>query len=185
MQLLCGYEMGWCGLFEVMRLASPAHLWAWDWWAYCIWGRGTGECSSFVGMRWVSMACLRSWDWRVLLICRIEIDECGLFEGSGGGCWSLLYNSILRSWAYSLRLHVILHEWIAFYSVFLNIHQSGVLTMLTCLVPRETSAVMTHSVFTIQPHHFMQSHIHKVHVYLAVMCYCGNKGLTGLKAPTS
>ena len=30
--------------------------------------------------------------------------------------WSLLYSAILRSRADSLRLHVILHEWIAFYS---------------------------------------------------------------------
>ena len=27
--------------------------------------------------------------------------------------------------------HVILHEWVAFYSAFLNIHQNGVLTALT------------------------------------------------------
>ena len=31
-------------------------------------------------------------------------------------CWSLLYSAILRSRADSLRSHVILHEWIAFYS---------------------------------------------------------------------
>ena len=41
--------------------------------------------------------------------------------------WSLLYSTILRSRADSLRSHVILHEWIAFYSSFLNIHRSGVL----------------------------------------------------------
>ena len=44
-------------------------------------------------------------------------------------CWSLLCSTILRFWADSLRLHVILHEWIAFYSTFLNIHQSGVLAV--------------------------------------------------------
>ena len=33
--------------------------------------------------------------------------------------WSLLYSAILRSRADSLRSHVILHEWIAFYSAFL------------------------------------------------------------------
>ena len=32
--------------------------------------------------------------------------------------WSLLYSAILRSRADSLRSHVILHEWIAFYSAF-------------------------------------------------------------------
>ena len=44
--------------------------------------------------------------------------------------WSLLYSAILRSRTDSLRSHVILHEWLAFYSAFLNIHQSGVLTAL-------------------------------------------------------
>jgi len=33
-------------------------------------------------------------------------------------CWSLLYSAILRSWAGSLRSHVILLEWLAFYSAF-------------------------------------------------------------------
>ena len=44
--------------------------------------------------------------------------------------WSLLYSAILRSRADSLRSHVILHEWIAFYSAFLNIHWSGVIWLL-------------------------------------------------------
>ena len=45
------------------------------------------------------------------------------------GCgWSLLYSAILRFRADSLRSHVILHEWLAFYSAFLNIHRSGVRT---------------------------------------------------------
>ena len=34
--------------------------------------------------------------------------------------WSLLYNAILRSRADSLRSQVILHEWIAFYSAFVE-----------------------------------------------------------------
>ena len=38
-----------------------------------------------------------------------------------------------------------------FYSAFLNIHQSGVLTTLAWLVPHETAAVLMHSVYTIQP----------------------------------
>ena len=45
-------------------------------------------------------------------------------------CWSLLYSAILRSRADSLRSRVILHEWLAFYSAFLNIHRSGVDTVL-------------------------------------------------------
>ena len=64
--------------------------------------------------------------------------------------------------------HVILHKWLAFYSAFLNIHPSGVLTALTWLVPHDTASVSACSVYTIQPCHFMQSHIHKVHACLAV-----------------
>ena len=43
-------------------------------------------------------------------------------------CWSLLYSAILWSLADSLRSHVILYEWLAFYSAFLNIHRGGVRT---------------------------------------------------------
>ena len=53
--------------------------------------------------------------------------------------WSLLYSAILRSWADSLRLQGILHEWIAFYSVFFE-YPPGVLT--AWLVPHETAAVL-------------------------------------------
>ena len=59
--------------------------------------------------------------------------------------WLLLYSAILRSRADWLRSHVILHERIiAFYSTFLNIHRSGVLTALAWLVPHETAAVSAH-----------------------------------------
>ena len=68
-----------------------------------------------------------------------------------GCCWSVLYSAVLRSRVDSLRSHVILHEWLAFYSVFLNIHRGGVLTALTWLVPHETAAVSSRSVYTIQP----------------------------------
>ena len=54
--------------------------------------------------------------------------------------WSLLYSTIFRSWANSLHSHVILHVWTAFYSAFLNIHRSGVLTVLAWLVPQESAA---------------------------------------------
>ena len=56
-------------------------------------------------------------------------------------CWLLLCSTILCSQADSLRSHVILHEWIAFYCVLLNIHQSGVLAVLVWLVPHETAAI--------------------------------------------
>ena len=70
--------------------------------------------------------------------------------------------------------HVILHEWIVvlcfFWCVFcfalarfwVIIHRSGVLTALAWLVPPETAAVSVRSVYTLQPCHFMQSHIRKV-----------------------
>ena len=38
--------------------------------------------------------------------------------------WSLLYSVILRSRPDSLRSHVILHEWLAFYSAFSYIHRT-------------------------------------------------------------
>ena len=91
--------------------------------------------------------------------------------------WSLLYSAILRSRADSLRSHVILHEWIAFYSAFLNIHRSGVLTALAWLVPQESAARESQSRRVLctpcnhAPCHFMQSHICKVYACLAVTCH--------------
>ena len=91
--------------------------------------------------------------------------------------WSLLYSAILRSRADSLRSHVILHEWIAFYSAFLNIHRSGVLTALAWLVPQESAARESQSrrvlctPYNHAPCHFMQSHIRKVYACLAVTCH--------------
>ena len=66
-------------------------------------------------------------------------------------CWSLLYIAIPCSQAGSLCSHVILHERTAFYSMLLNIHRSGVLTVLAWLVPHETAAILACSVYTIQP----------------------------------
>ena len=68
-----------------------------------------------------------------------------------GDSWSLIQRCSPFSWADSLRSHVVLHEWLVFYSVFLNIHRSGVLTALAWLVPPETAAVSARSVYTIQP----------------------------------
>ena len=51
----------------------------------------------------------------------------------------------------TLHSHVILHEWLAFYSSFWNIHRSGVLTALTWLVPHETAAVSARVLCT--PHY--------------------------------
>ena len=98
--------------------------------------------------------------------------------------WSLLYSAILRSWADSLRSHVILHERIAYYSAFLNIHRSGVLTALAWLVPQESAARESQSrrvlctPYNHAPCHFMQSHIRKVYACLAVTCAFGR--MTGI-----
>ena len=66
-------------------------------------------------------------------------------------CCSLLCSVLLRSRTVSLLSYANLREWIAFHSAFLNIHRSGVITALTCLVPHETAAVSARSVYTIQP----------------------------------
>ena len=56
----------------------------------------------------------------------------------------------------------------------LFIHRNGVLTSLAWLVPHETAAVSAQVLCTPYNHapcHFMQSHIRKVHAYLAVTCH--------------
>ena len=91
--------------------------------------------------------------------------------------WPLLYSAILRSRADSLRSHVILHERIPYYSAFLNIRRSGVLTALAWLVPQESAARESQSrrvlctPYNHAPCHFMQSHIRKVSACLAVTCH--------------
>ena len=70
-------------------------------------------------------------------------------------------------------MHVILYEWLAFYSTFLSIHRSGVLAALTWLMPHKTAAVLVRSVYTIQPctMSLHESHICKVYACLAVTCH--------------
>ena len=74
--------------------------------------------------------------------------------------WLLLYSTILCSRADSLCSHVILHEWLTFYSTFVfTIHRSGVLTALAWLVPHETTAISAQVLCTpynYAPCHFMQ-----------------------------
>ena len=62
----------------------------------------------------------------------------------------------------------------SFIARFLNSHRSGVLTALAWLVPHETAAVLAQVLCTPYSHapcHFMQSHICKVYVCLAVTCH--------------
>ena len=105
-------------------------------------------------------------------------------------CWSLLQSASLRSQADSLHSHVILHEWIAFYSTFLTIHWSGVLTVLAWLVPHDTATISACSVYTIQPctmslhakPHMFRFSCNLPPALLAELpwsftCYCGNTGV--------
>ena len=71
-------------------------------------------------------------------------------------------------WVTSFLLHIF--EYISTKLVYLQC-----CLVVTWLVPRETAAISAHSVYTMQACtvscHFMQSHIHRVHVCLAVTCH--------------
>ena len=70
------------------------------------------------------------------------------------------------------------NEWLSLFIVHLNSHQSDVQTVLFgCYMAGATwNCCCLSVVYTIQAHtslqcHFMQSHIHRVHAYLAVTCH--------------
>ena len=76
---------------------------------------------------------LRSFLYIYIFFYRVTIHECKLLAYLARATayyyyyyWSLLYSAILRSRADSLRSHVILHEWIAFYSAFFWISTKAV-----------------------------------------------------------
>ena len=79
---------------------------------------------------------------------------------------------------------MIVHECLAVYSAFLNIHRIGVLTALAWLVPHETAAVSACSVYNDTTCHFMQSHIRKVYACLAVTFWWNDQGLLRATAVT-
>ena len=81
-------------------------------------------------------------------------------------CWSILYSSILRYRADSLRSHVIVQEWLDFYSASFEYQPKWCNTALAWL-PVSAQALCTPC--NHAPCHFMQSHIRKV--YLAVACH--------------
>ena len=86
-----------------------------------------------------------------------------------------LYSTILRSLeqTHCARMLFYMSDWLSI-ARFLNIHWSGVLTALAWLVPHETAAVSAQVLCTPYNHapcHFMQSHIRKVYVCLAVTCH--------------
>ena len=88
-----------------------------------------------------------------------------------------LYSAILRSLeqTHCARLWCYMSDklFIARF-FFLNIHRSGVLTVLAWLVPHETAAVSAQVLCTPYNHapcHFMKSHIRKMYVCLPVTCH--------------
>ena len=108
-----------------------------------------------------------------------QTTQCSCLNGEVNcGNWLIddhLYSAILRSleqthcacmWFYmSDKL---------FIACFFNIHRSGVLTALAWLVLHETGAISAQVLCTPYNHapcHFMQSHIRKVYVSLAVTCH--------------
>ena len=78
-------------------------------------------------------------------LCHVYRQKAGTYRRNC--CWSRLYSAILCSRADSLRSHVILHEWLASYSAFLNIYRSGVLTALAWNIHR--SGVLTELAWNI------------------------------------
>jgi len=88
--------------------------------------------------------------------------------------WSLLYSAILRPQADSLRLHVILHEWIAFYSPLFLISTEVVYLQRWhgwCHMKLLPSRRVLCTPYNHAPCHFRQSHIRKVNACLAVTCH--------------
>ena len=88
--------------------------------------------------------------------------------------WSLVYGAILRSRADSLRLHVILHEWLAFFIARFWI-STGVVYLQRwhgwCHMKLLPSRRVLCTPYNHAPCHFMQSHIRKVYACLAVTCH--------------
>ena len=94
------------------------------------------------------------------------------FGGWGRCCWSL-NSAILHSQADSLHSHVILHEWIAFYSGF---RMSTTVVYLQhwhgwCHMKLLPSWSVPCTPYNHAQCHFMQSHKRKVHACLAVTCH--------------
>ena len=101
----------------------------------------------------------------------LAVDKC---------CWSLLYSSTFDSQADSLHS---CHMWFWMreslfqgqFWISTKMVQIQHCLVVTQLLPCETVAVSACSVYTIQPctmsHHFLQSHVHRVHACLAIACH--------------
>ena len=88
--------------------------------------------------------------------------------------WLLLYRAILRSRADSLRSHVILHEWLAYFIARFLISTEVVYLQCWhgwCHMNLLPSRRVLCTPYNHAPCHFMQSHIRKVCACLAVTCH--------------
>ena len=124
------------------------------------WGKNYWKC---VGQHVFELA------WKVSA-CSDECIYCALID------WLMIAYIVLFS-ALLSRLTALTcgSTWVtSFIAHFLNIHRSGVLTVLAWLMPHETAAVSAQVLCTPYNHapcHFMQSHIRKVYACLAVTCH--------------
>ena len=84
-----------------------------------------------------------------------------------------LYCTMLRSWAESLRSHVILHEWLFFIARFLIYTEVVYLQRWHgwCHMKLLPSRCVLCTPYNHAPCHFMQSYIRKVYACLAVTCH--------------
>ena len=88
--------------------------------------------------------------------------------------WLLLNSAILHSRADSLRSHVILHEWLAYFIARLLIATEMVYLQRWhgwCHMNLLPSRRVLCTPYNHAPRHFMQNHIHKVYACLAVTCH--------------
>ena len=86
---------------------------------------------------------------------------------------AFIYSVILRSWADTVCLHVILHEWIAFIARFWISTEVVYLQRWHgwCHMKLLPSWRILCTPYNHAPCHFMQSHIRKVYACLAVTCH--------------
>ena len=152
------------------RLSSDVqrpHLLRWHWPLLAVQGSGyiPGK-QRVVSYSWLQNLSINS---RLAELKLVLIHACELYY-----YWSLLYSTILHSRADSLHSHVILHEWIAFYSAFF--WKSTEVVYLQrwhgwCHKKLLPSQRVLCTLYNHAPCHFMQSHICKVYACLAVTCH--------------
>ena len=152
------------------RLSSDVqrpHLLRWRWPLLAVQGSGyiPGK-QRVVSYSWLQNLSTNS---RLAALKLVLIHACELYY-----YWLLLYSTILHSRADSLHSHVILHEWIAFYSAFFLISTEVVYLQRWhgwCHKKLLPSQSVLCTLYNHASCHFMQSHICKVYACLAVTCH--------------